>query len=245
MKRLLQSSSARVLASLSPRLPPTSCARAYPPRGPGGRFLDHLVMTAMRAMQNNIESKLGELGSKTFAMQKMPGAYFGGREGLMKFFRRRDIDYPQARRFQASGGGLHSVCRVAREFRQLGSIPHRMARPAKRIHRSATPGLFQTNSWTITEGPRAARLGHRRRPRRLRARDSVAQALFSKGSPSASVSRFVPSPTRSSASSSATAGENAPGAVILSDHAGLNRYGRWAEISILVRVEDPALSRHP
>src|SRR6185295_5288146 len=64
-----------------------------------GVFSIILVMTAMRAMQNNIESKLGELGSKTFALQKMPGAYFGGREGMMKYFRRREIDYPQARRF--------------------------------------------------------------------------------------------------------------------------------------------------
>src|SRR3954464_14427721 len=65
-----------------------------------GVFSIILVMTAMRAMQNNIESKLGELGSKTFAMQKMPGAFFGGREGLAKLFRRREIDYPQAKRFQ-------------------------------------------------------------------------------------------------------------------------------------------------
>src|SRR3954469_2811737 len=63
-----------------------------------GVFSIILVMTAMRAMQNNIESKLGELGSKTFAIQRMPGAFFGGREGMMKFFRRREIDYPQALR---------------------------------------------------------------------------------------------------------------------------------------------------
>src|SRR5260370_17440201 len=59
-----------------------------------GVFSIILVMTAMRAMQNNIESKLGELGSKTFVLQKMPAAFFGGREGMMKFFRRPQITYP-------------------------------------------------------------------------------------------------------------------------------------------------------
>ena len=31
-------------------------------------------MTAMRAMQNNIESKLGALGSKTFAINECQGS---------------------------------------------------------------------------------------------------------------------------------------------------------------------------
>ena len=56
-----------------------------------GVFSIILVMTAMRAMKNNIESNLGALGSKSFAMQKMPGAYFGGPEGFMKFLRRKDL----------------------------------------------------------------------------------------------------------------------------------------------------------
>src|SRR5215211_722019 len=79
-----------------------------------GVFSIILVMTAMRAMQNNIESKLGALGSKTFAMQRMPGVYFGNRsEGMRKFYRRREIDYAQARRFQRAAGfapyiGLHA-----------------------------------------------------------------------------------------------------------------------------------------
>src|SRR6188768_3866518 len=60
-----------------------------------GVFSIILVMTAMRAMQNNIEKELGQLGSKTFAIQRMPGAYFGGPEGFMKFLRRREINFAQ------------------------------------------------------------------------------------------------------------------------------------------------------
>ena len=78
-----------------------------------GVFSIILVMTAMRAMQNNIEGELGGMGSKTFVVQRVPGVVFGGRAGMMKFFRRRQIDYPQALRFQRYANfapfvGLHT-----------------------------------------------------------------------------------------------------------------------------------------
>src|SRR5688500_10759925 len=56
-----------------------------------GVFSIIVVMTAMRVMQNNIESELTQLGSFTFAVQKWPGVYFGGREGYEKFWRRKNI----------------------------------------------------------------------------------------------------------------------------------------------------------
>ncbi|HEX8312845.1 MAG TPA: ABC transporter permease, partial [Chthoniobacteraceae bacterium] len=65
-----------------------------------GVFSIILVMTAMRAMKNNIEQELGSLGSKTFVMQKMPGAFFGGPEQFMRFLRRKNITYTQAVAFR-------------------------------------------------------------------------------------------------------------------------------------------------
>ena len=65
-----------------------------------GVFSIILVMTAMRAMQNNIEQQLGSLGSKTLVVQRMPGAYFGGPEGFTKFFRRHEITFAQALAFR-------------------------------------------------------------------------------------------------------------------------------------------------
>src|SRR6266853_1897744 len=65
-----------------------------------GVFSIILVMTAMRAMQNNIEKELGQLGSQTFVMQRLPGVYFGGREGFLKFLRRKEITFAQAMAFK-------------------------------------------------------------------------------------------------------------------------------------------------
>src|SRR5688572_11521186 len=65
-----------------------------------GVFSIILVMTAVRAMKNSIEKQLGQLGSKTFVIQRMPGAFFGGPEEYMKFWRRKEITLAQGVRFQ-------------------------------------------------------------------------------------------------------------------------------------------------
>src|SRR5258706_10126854 len=65
-----------------------------------GVFSIILVMTAMRAMQNNIEKELGSLGSKTFMIQKMPGAFFEGPQGMIKYWRRKDVTLAQSLLFR-------------------------------------------------------------------------------------------------------------------------------------------------
>ena len=44
------------------------------------------VMTAIRVLQTNIEKEFAELGANTFAVQKLPGIYFGGDEGFCSVF---------------------------------------------------------------------------------------------------------------------------------------------------------------
>src|SRR5688572_14156046 len=61
-----------------------------------GVFSIILVMTAMRAMKNNIEKEIGQLGSKTFVMQRMPGVFFDGPAGFLKFLRRKPLTFEQA-----------------------------------------------------------------------------------------------------------------------------------------------------
>src|ERR1700742_1980210 len=56
-----------------------------------GVFSIIVVMTAMRVMQNNIESSLAGLGANTFAIQKWPAIQFGGNEGFEKYWRRKPL----------------------------------------------------------------------------------------------------------------------------------------------------------
>src|SRR5260370_22933645 len=62
-----------------------------------GVFSIIVVMTAMRVLQNNIETELSALGSHTFQVRKFPAIYFGGPDGFEKFWRRKNITLPQGR----------------------------------------------------------------------------------------------------------------------------------------------------
>jgi putative ABC transport system permease protein len=206
-----------------------------------GVFSIILVMTAMRAMQNNIESHLGGLGSKTFVIQKMPGAFFGGREGIMKYFRRHEIDYAQGQRFERQAVfapyiGLHASFNNREVTSLYGKTP-----PTVSIE-GVTSGTFTTNQWTIVEG-RALLDSDIAAARDVCVlNDVVGHALFPHGSPVgqriklASIPYMVVGVFERATSGNAEAN----GIVLLPITTGFNRYGRWAETSILVNVEDAA-----
>src|SRR5215468_8420433 len=65
-----------------------------------GVFSIIVVMTAMRVMQNDIETHISQLGSQTFMIRKWPSIYFGGPEGFEKYWRRKNITYAQGQRLQ-------------------------------------------------------------------------------------------------------------------------------------------------
>ena len=116
-----------------------------------GVFSIILVMTAMRAMKNNIEQELGSLGSKSFAIQRMPGAYFGGPEGFTKFLRRKMVLFPEAMRFKEKADfapyvGLHAGMAMMEVTSRTAKTP-----PNVSIE-GVTSGVFQVSNWTITEG---------------------------------------------------------------------------------------------
>ena len=58
-----------------------------------GVFSIIVVMTAMRALQANIESELSGLGANTFTISRWPAMHFTGPEGWEKYRRRQAITY--------------------------------------------------------------------------------------------------------------------------------------------------------
>src|SRR5881628_2553555 len=60
-----------------------------------GVFSIIVVMTAMRVMKSDIEKEISQLGGQTFMVRKWPGIYFGGPDGFEKYWRRKNITYPQ------------------------------------------------------------------------------------------------------------------------------------------------------
>src|SRR3989440_11681560 len=62
-----------------------------------GVFSIIVVMTAIRVMQQNIESELSQLGAHSFVIQKWPEIFVGGgRDAWEKIWRRKQLTYPLA-----------------------------------------------------------------------------------------------------------------------------------------------------
>ncbi len=205
-----------------------------------GVFSIILVMTAMRAMKNNIEQELGQLGSRTFAIQRMPGAYFGGPEGFMKFLRRREITFAQAQAFRrkatfASDVGLHASF-------WNGELTSRQAKTPPNVSlEGGTPGVFPANNWTITDG-RAFLDSDIDSARDVCVlSDGLATALFPQGSAvGGRIKAEAISYTVVGIFTRASSGDGAQSLALIPITTGLNRYGRRRDLSILVQTPDPA-----
>ena len=205
-----------------------------------GVFSIILVMTAMRAMKNNIENNLGSLGSRTFVMQKMPGAYFGGPEGFMKFLRRKDFTFAQAAAFQKKAVFARSVA-LQSQF-MTGDLTSRFAQTSPNVSiLGATPGAFSANNWTITEG-RALLDAEVESARDVCVISAdVAKTLFPRGgAPGQRVKVEAISYTVAGVFERTASTEGPQTFAVIPITTGLNRYGRRREISILVEAHDPA-----
>jgi putative ABC transport system permease protein len=206
-----------------------------------GVFSIILVMTAMRAMQNNIEKELGQLGSKTFAIQRMPGAYFGGPEGFMKFLRREEITFAQAMAFRKKATfapyiGLQTSLLTSDVTSRFATTPPNVSLEG------VTPAIFTTSNWTITDGrPLLDADVDSARDVCVLSND-VAKTLFPRGAPVGQrVKVAAISYTVIGVFERAGSNENAKAYALIPITTGLNRYGRRREVSIFVQAQDPAM----
>jgi putative ABC transport system permease protein len=116
-----------------------------------GVFSIIVVMTAMRAMQSNIEKEISQMGSHTFLVQKWPAIYFGGPEGFEKYYRRKDITYAQGCQLEqkatlAAAVGMESVF-------WGGQVETRFKKTAPTVQLfGESPGSFGARNWNLEDG---------------------------------------------------------------------------------------------
>ncbi|HUB87870.1 MAG TPA: ABC transporter permease [Verrucomicrobiae bacterium] len=116
-----------------------------------GVFSIIVVMTAMRVLENNVEDHLSQLGSQTFAIQKMPQVEFGNRSDWEKYWRRQDITLEQGQQVQEKAT-LAAAVGVEGTF-WGGQISTRYAKTAPNVQLLGdTPGCFLARDWTVDEG---------------------------------------------------------------------------------------------
>lgn len=202
-----------------------------------GVFSIILVMTAVRAMQNNIEKEIGSLGSRTFLIQRMPSAYFGGPDGFMKFFRRKEITLAQAMRFKKSATfaphvGLHLSFRSVEMSSRYSSTPPNV--PLE----GATPGVFPANNWTIVEGRPLVDADVESARDVCVLSSDVAKVLFPLGSPVGQRIKVDAINYTVIGVLERVGAEGAKALAVIPITTGLNRFGRRRDVAILVQAAD-------
>ena len=203
-----------------------------------GVFSIILVMTAMRAMKNNIESEMGRLGSRTFVIQTRPMPFFGSPDQFVRYLRRPLITLEQARSLQKKATLAAQVGLNAQLMSGVAISAGTAKTPPNVQLQGATPEVFPAANWNIIAG-RALLDSDVAAARDVCViSDNVANALFPLGpAVGGRVNyqglRFTVVGVLQQVSSNE--GERG-GLMVVPITTGLNRLGRWREIWVMVQA---------
>ena len=116
-----------------------------------GVFSIIAVMTAIRVMQNNIETELSQLGSHSFVVQKFPEIFVGGNDGWYKIWRRKNITYQLAQTLKEKAFLAEAVSPETRLWRGEARCRFAQTKPNV-ILIGVSPETFDVKSWVVEEG---------------------------------------------------------------------------------------------
>jgi putative ABC transport system permease protein len=116
-----------------------------------GVFSIIVVMTAMRVLENDVESHLSQMGSQTFMIRKAPLIFFDNPEGFQKYYRRKNITMTQVNRLKDNTTlpmsiGVETVFWRGQLKTREGETP-----PSVPVY-GETPGSFPARNWTAHDG---------------------------------------------------------------------------------------------
>jgi putative ABC transport system permease protein len=116
-----------------------------------GVFSIILVMTAMRALQNVMETELSQLGANTFQIQKWPAIPVGGPEGWEKYWRRKNLRYPLVDQIRTRATMAKTV--GASTWLWSGEVSSRYEKTNPDVGMiGVTPEVFDARNWIVGEG---------------------------------------------------------------------------------------------
>jgi putative ABC transport system permease protein len=208
-----------------------------------GVFSIVAVMTAMRVLQNTVEEEIGAMGSRTFVINKWPGAIFIPPQDREKFWRRKNLTLEQGRRLRERTTLPVSI--GMESYLWTGEVETRYAKSAPNVAlMGQTAGSFAAKSWIVQEGRPlfdsdvdgtrdVCVLG-----------DALARTVFPNLSPIGQrikmdgINYTVVGVLEAKGTS---AGGNQDNFAIVPLTTGLNRFGRWGRsLNILVQAPDAA-----
>jgi len=117
-----------------------------------GVFSIVLVMTVLRVLQSNIESKLNVLGANSFSIQRTPAIQLEGGPGASaRYARRKEFVYRVAKAVEERATLAKSVGIICGVY--SGEVTSRWGKTNPGISlMGVTLGSFQTLNWSIEEG---------------------------------------------------------------------------------------------
>lgn len=116
-----------------------------------GVFSIIVVMTAMRALQNVMETELSQLGANTFQIQKWPAMPVGGPDGWEKYWRRQNLRYPLVQQLRDRATLAQSV--GASSWLWSGEAVSRFEKTNPNVGMvGVTPEVFDARNWVVEEG---------------------------------------------------------------------------------------------
>ncbi|HEU5069251.1 MAG TPA: ABC transporter permease [Verrucomicrobiae bacterium] len=207
-----------------------------------GVFSIIVVMTALRVMQSDIESKLSQLGINSFMIQKRPGLMFNTAD-WERIARRKDITYAMGKKLRERLTLAESVG-IETTF-WGGQVETRFAQTAPNVQLfGETPGSFPVRNWTIADGRSISEADVDGARDVVVLGATVAKTVFPLGSPLGERLKVngidytvigVLEPKGGSLAG------NQDNLAIVPLTTGLNRFGRWSRsLSLLVQARDRA-----
>jgi len=116
-----------------------------------GVFSIIVVMTAIRVMQQNIETELSQLGAHSFVIQKEPEIFVGGRDSWEKFWRRKNVRYEQALALKEKATLADAV--AVESYLWRGEAQSRYAHTTPSVGLlGVSPESFAAKNWVVEEG---------------------------------------------------------------------------------------------
>ena len=116
-----------------------------------GVFSIIAVTTAMRVLQNSIETELNSLGSNVFIIQKFPAFGVHGPAEWAKYRNRKDLTYEQALQVKQRATLAKSVGVLADKFGKIAQYQDQKTNPNVDLM-GVTPDIFPAQNWNIAEG---------------------------------------------------------------------------------------------
>jgi len=209
-----------------------------------GVFSIIVVMTAMRVMQSNVETELSQLGANTFAVQKWPAAYFGGPDGLEKFWRRKSLNLQQGVQVKDRATLAGSVGFESELWTGEVSSRYQQSAPTVRVL-GESPGSFPAKNWAVRDGRALGELDIDAYHDVCVLGSSLAEALFPNGAAvgeRVKISGINYSVVGVLEPKGALLGGDQDNFAVIPISTGVNRFGRiWRSVTILVQAREQSV----